>query len=186
MKNIVYIVLFQLICFNSFAQNYDGEKIFINSLSIESGGYITENQVKTHFEYNSLRSSVWGVGINWNEVIKEVDEDDYFGTSVTSYSYNFIEGTGFLISIVGKPDSHSFVTSLEVFTPKIVMQFLNHKFIIGSTKKSDVASIFVNGKIDEFYGTKGSTRYKVYTHGGTLSFIFRSNNILDRIYLESF
>lgn len=187
-------ILFKLVFFFStflVAQNIEGsydndeifEEIFINGLSIKPGRHIPEEKLKAALEINPNRTE-WGIGIDWNEVDITAEEDDYHGF-LTSYNYKYLSGEGFAIAVTGRIDDYGYVPNFALQSQDIVIGFLNHKFIIGTTKKEDVEGLFYNGKVEKLYPS-GSIRYTVYTHGGKLHFVFNKNEVLKSIRLESF
>ena len=86
---------------------------------------------------------------------------------------------------LGRINDYGYVPNFSLQSPKIVVGFLGHKFIIGTTKKEEVEGLFYNGKVEKEYPS-GSIRYTVYTHGGQLHFVFNKDGVLKSIYLQSF
>ena len=188
-------ILFKLVFFFStflvaqtIAGSYDNdeifEEIFINGLSIKPGRHIPEEELKAALEINPDRTA-WGIGIDWNQVVIDAEESDYEGTLVTDYDYNYLSGEGFTIDIAGYENDYGFVPGFSLQSPNIVVGFLDHKFIIGTTKKEEVEDLFYNGKVNEEY-KNGYSGFKVFTHGGQFVFVFDAANVLYRIYLRSF
>ena len=158
------------------------EEIYFNGLSLKPGNNFSQDEVKAAVEVKSNRIE-WGIGFDWSEVEITAEEDDYHGF-LTSYNYNYSGGEGFVLRIAGYSHFQS-ISSFSLQSPNIVVGFLNHKFIIGTTKKEEVEGLFYNGRVEKEY-PNGYSDIKVFTHGGKLYFDFDPNQILQSIYLESF